>query len=338
MGDGLSRVPQWPVRDSGSAARGRHDSPRATSSSLLLRRSPADFPPRVQDAASLALRYWPGGAPGVGPEEAHAVVRAVYATELGGGAAPPAPGRLAALEAAGYLEGLLWPSWAPGGGQEHDLSVAALLGHKARDGAPAWDCVAADPSRFGALVRALQAASVDASQSPVSRALCISFWVHLFGSLESEAVRAVALPLVSLPLWHGLSPGRLELELATHPQLDKHWRHAQRKEARAAKQPGHVAARDGAGATFLPALVDQFLRELGAAGDHSDAPTLRLLERTVELMIDLLAQACGGRGGGEGDWARSRTPRLTRPAPARPARSCPPAGLCARCWTTGLLW
>ena len=54
-------------------------------------------------------------------------------------------------------------------------------------------------------------------------------------------VRGVALPMVSLPLWTHLAPGRLELELRANPQLDKHWRHLMKKEAKAAK----AAAKEG---------------------------------------------------------------------------------------------
>ena len=55
------------------------------------------------------------------------------------------------------------------------------------------------------------------------------FSIHAFQSLENESVRGQLLPLVSLPLWHSLSRGRLQLELHSHPQLAKHWRHAAKK-------------------------------------------------------------------------------------------------------------
>lgn len=53
-------------------------------------------------------------------------------------------------------------------------------------------------------------------------------------SLEDELVRAQVLRLVSLPLWHALSRGRLQLELHDQPQLAKHWKHLAKKEAKAA--------------------------------------------------------------------------------------------------------
>jgi len=52
----------------------------------------------------------------------------------------------------------------------------------------------------------------------------------LMQSLEDEMVRGQVLRLVSLPLWQGLSPGRLQLELHALPQLGKHWKHLLKKE------------------------------------------------------------------------------------------------------------
>jgi intron-binding protein aquarius len=43
-------------------------------------------------------------------------------------------------------------------------------------------------------------------------------------SLEDEMVRTQALKVVSLPLWHALSEGRLQLELHAQPALAKHWK------------------------------------------------------------------------------------------------------------------
>lgn len=59
-------------------------------------------------------------------------------------------------------------------------------------------------------------------------------------SLEDEMVRPQVLRLVSLPLWHALSSGRLQLELHAHPQLAKHWKALAKKEAKAAKAAAKV--------------------------------------------------------------------------------------------------
>jgi intron-binding protein aquarius len=50
----------------------------------------------------------------------------------------------------------------------------------------------------------------------VERTSYLVFMINLFQSLENETIRAVALPLVSLPLWHALSPGRLQAR-TPHP-------------------------------------------------------------------------------------------------------------------------
>lgn len=51
------------------------------------------------------------------------------------------------------------------------------------------------------------------------RALCVPSCITVVQSLEDEAVRAQVLRLVSLPLWHALSRGRLQLELHDQPQV-----------------------------------------------------------------------------------------------------------------------
>jgi intron-binding protein aquarius len=145
------------------------------------------------------------------------------------------------------------------------------------------------------------------------RTAYLVFMINVFQSLENELIRTVALPLVSLPLWHALSPGRLQvrlgstrrpvycadafsasqLELAQHPQLDKHWRHQQRKDAKAAKQPGYVPMAQQPAAVFLPGLVDEFLATLQAvvtSGGEVDAQRLAYCERFTEFLIDMLSQ------------------------------------------------
>ena len=47
------------------------------------------------------------------------------------------------------------------------------------------------------------------------RVTYLLFIIHAFQSLEQEAVRVQVLKLVSLPLWHALSRGRLQVSLAS---------------------------------------------------------------------------------------------------------------------------
>lgn len=94
-------------------------------------------------------------------------------------------------------------------------------------------------------------------------------------------VRDQVLRVVSLPLWHALSPGRLQLELHAHEALAKHWKAAAKKEAKAAAKRAKAAAGGGgeaAGAAphvpvtqrpevrFLPSLLEEFLSVLDKVG------------------------------------------------------------------------
>jgi hypothetical protein len=107
----------------------------------------------------------------------------------------------------------------------------------------------------------------------------VLFFTNVFSSLEDEMVRGQALRLVSLPLWHALSPGRLQLELHAQPALAKRWKALAKKDAKAAKEAAaraakgepegpegpYVPAPQRREATFVPGLVDELLGGLEAA-------------------------------------------------------------------------
>ncbi|CAI5981702.1 unnamed protein product [Closterium sp. NIES-65] len=151
----------------------------------------------------------------------------------------------------------------------------------------------------------------------------IVFIIHCFQSLENPLVRACVLPLVSLPLWHALSPARRERELHPHAHLLALWsrllkRDAKNRHARLAavaeggeKRAEAEAAerKERRGVRFLPGLILEFfsvLDEVVEKGpdyedDQSesagvlleravDHPRLLFCERFLELLIDLLSQ------------------------------------------------
>jgi hypothetical protein len=63
--------------------------------------------------------------------------------------------------------------------------------------------------------------------------------------------------------------------------LEKHWRHQQRKDAKASKQPGYIPIALQPAAVFLPGLVDEFLSALQAVVTSSgevNAPQLAYCE------------------------------------------------------------
>ncbi len=116
-------------------------------------------------------------------------------------------------------------------------------------------------------------------------------------------VRAQALRLVSLPLWHALSPGRLQLELHAHEALAKHWKAAAKKEAKAAAKK----AKAGEGAyvplaqrpdvRFLPGLLDEFLEVLDKVRQRGGCTAWGLAAR--RCMHTACAWARDGAVGGQ---------------------------------------
>uniref|UniRef100_A0A1D2ABG5 Intron-binding protein aquarius n=2 Tax=Auxenochlorella protothecoides TaxID=3075 RepID=A0A1D2ABG5_AUXPR len=247
----------------------------------------------------LANKHWSSAvlAGGEAPAFSEELVQQIYRDELGGGSdSPPSLRRVTMLELSQYLENYLWPNFPEEGATSaHVLSILAMVNEKFREGVPAWTCFRQSrPEVFPAFFRAFLALkATDGELHMHERITYLLFAINAFQSLEEEAVRKEVLRLVSLPLWHALSPGRLQLELHDHPALLKHWRHAARREARAAAAAGdaHMPVQRRPEASFLPALVDEFLSVLGGVQEEgTDRRTTLYLERFVEFLTDLLSQ------------------------------------------------
>lgn len=103
------------------------------------------------------------------------------------------------------------------------------------------------------------------------------------------------LRLVSLPVWHGLSPGRLQLELAAQPPLAKRWKALLKKEAKAAKAAAKGAAPAAEGVAAAPAELP---RAESAFVPGMLAEFLACLARVDELLA-------GDTGGASGAAASS---------------------------------
>eukprot|EP00879_Flechtneria_rotunda_P011994 GHRR01012527.1.p1 GENE.GHRR01012527.1~~GHRR01012527.1.p1 ORF type:complete len:1484 (+),score=529.45 GHRR01012527.1:151-4602(+) len=249
----------------------------------------------------LATKHWSKAALSLlnPPAFSPAVVEQIYMQELGGDRnKPPLLKRVMLLEVSQYLEGYLWPNFDPATSTNgHVMSIIIMVNEKFREGVPAWTAFQTRKDVFPAFfarVLALRSDEACASLSQHEVTAYLLFIINAFQSLENEMVRAQVLKLVSLPIWHGLSPGRLQLELAAQPALAKRWRALLKKEAKAAKvaaaaaakqQPaadtaasGAAAAADGgngkpgiqlelprAEAVFLPGMLQHFLQCLQRA-------------------------------------------------------------------------
>eukprot|EP00803_Ostreobium_quekettii_P001943 evm.model.scf_2381.2 EVM.evm.TU.scf_2381.2 scf_2381:10191-21993(-) len=276
---------------------------------------------------TLARQNWvkDGDAKGGGLEFKASVVEDIYSRELGGASGePPGLKRIMLLEVSQYLELYLWPNFDPQSATyAHVMSIILMVNEKFREGVSAWACFHEREEGFAAFFQRVLELSDLREMRRHEQIAYLMFMISSFQSLEDAMVRSQVLRLVSLPLWHGLSDGRLKLELHAHSQLAKRWHRLAKKEAKAlTAAANHVPIKERPETTFLPSLLSLFLSALESAGSllsmaalpanpaatdngsaaiqngdlesHKQAEevqkTVLLCERFVEYTIDLLSQ------------------------------------------------
>ena len=142
------------------------------------------------------------------------IVDQIYTTELNGDQdTAPKLKRVMLLEISQYLENYLWPNFdEETATYEHVMSIILMVNEKFRENVPAWHGFSqredALPGFFNR-VTTLKTGRQLRQHEKVSYLIAI----NAFQSLENSAVRARVLKLASLPLWHALSEGRLQVSL-----------------------------------------------------------------------------------------------------------------------------
>lgn len=228
--------------------------------------------------------------------------------------------RVMVLEIGQYLEKYLWPNFdAETASFEHVMSIILLVNEKFRENVPAWDCFHDREGAFQAFFQRTLTLKDQQELSLHEKVSYLLFFINCFQSFQDEMVRLEVLRLVSLELWHALSPARLKRELATHSQLKPFWKKVLKKDerlAKAAKAAGVAPQppRERVTVKFIPSLLDEFLQVLDSihpaaelqAGDQRDeaeagegalprvppvdSAAVLYCNRFVELLIDLLSQ------------------------------------------------
>lgn len=91
--------------------------------------------------------------------------------------------------------------------------MQAMVNEKFRENVPAWESFSGGSNeKFAGFFGASLALRADAAGWQThERVTYLLFMIHAFQSLEQEVVRKQVLQLVSLPLWHALSRGRLQV-------------------------------------------------------------------------------------------------------------------------------
>ena len=85
-----------------------------------------------------------------------------------------------------------------------------MLNEKFRENVPAWDGFAEYPDLIPIYFQKMFALRLDDLKMH-ERVSFLVFFIHAFQSLENDAISKQVLRLVQLPLWHSLSPGRLQV-------------------------------------------------------------------------------------------------------------------------------
>jgi intron-binding protein aquarius len=86
-----------------------------------------------------------------------------------------------------------------------------MVNEKFRENVPGWSGFTGPPEKFAAFFARVLALRARACWQTHERVTYLLFFIHAFQSLEQERVRGQVLSLVSLPLWHALSTGRLQV-------------------------------------------------------------------------------------------------------------------------------
>lgn len=100
--------------------------------------------------------------------------------------------------------------------QEHILSMVVMLNEKFRENVPAWEGFAGYSDLIPIYFQRLFALRFDDLKMH-ERVSFLVFFIHAFQSLENDAISKQVLRLVQLPLWHSLSPGRLQVWFCRPP-------------------------------------------------------------------------------------------------------------------------
>lgn len=143
------------------------------------------------------------------------IVDQIYTSELNGNQdTAPKLKRVMLLEISQYLENYLWPNFNEGTATyQHVMSIILMVNEKFRENVPAWDGFSQRADALPGFFNRVTTLKAGRQLRQHEKVSYLMFAINAFQSLENSAVRARVLKLASLPLWHALSEGRLQVRL-----------------------------------------------------------------------------------------------------------------------------
>ncbi|KAM6460193.1 RNA helicase aquarius [Liasis olivaceus] len=196
------------------------------------------------------------------------------------------------LEFSQYLENYLWVNYAPElSSKAYLMSICCMVNEKFRENVPAWETFKKKPEHFPFFFKRVLAASLTENDSEITlqeQTILLLFLDHCFNSLEVDLIRGQIQQLISLPMWMGLQPARLELELKKTPKLRKFWNLIKKNDE---KMDENTRIQTYQERKFLSQLIQKFISVLKSIpiSDTLCMDKVRYCERFIEFMIDLEA-------------------------------------------------
>jgi len=208
-------------------------------------------------------------------------------------------GQVMTLEFNSYLERYLWPHFdaEAASSPAHLLSIALLVNQKVRESVSPWEHISTRKKDFhslfecvldlwsGAIAAEKDSASTARRLSLREKIIVMQFLINCFQSLEQDFVRDCCLRLTGLQSWFHLNDLHRDKLLGASKKLQTFWKKVQKKYS----QPTTALAKHER--NFMSELLDYALALVDALGEKLlGEDEISLLERLVELMIDLLDQ------------------------------------------------
>ncbi|KAJ6667340.1 hypothetical protein lerEdw1_017318 [Lerista edwardsae] len=196
------------------------------------------------------------------------------------------------LEFSQYLENYLWLNYSPEvSSKAYLMSICCMVNEKFRENVPAWETFKRKPEHFPFFFKHVLEASLAESDGEFflqEQTILLLFLDHCFNSLEVDLIRGQAQQLISLPMWMGLQPARLELELKKTPKLQKFWNLIKKSDEKMGEKARMQAYQER---RFLSQLIQKFISVLKSipVSDSLSMNKVHYCERFIELMIDLEA-------------------------------------------------
>ncbi|XP_006274043.1 RNA helicase aquarius [Alligator mississippiensis] len=196
------------------------------------------------------------------------------------------------LEFSQYLENYLWINYSSEvSSKAYLMSICCMVNEKFRENVPAWETFKKKPEHFPYFFKCILKASLAEKESEFSlheQTVLLLFLDHCFNSLEVDLIRGQVQQLISLPMWMGLQPARLEQELKKTPKLRKFWNLIKKNDEKMDEQTRIQVYQER---RFLSQLIQKFLsvlKSIRVSGPVS-MDQVHYCERFIELTIDLEA-------------------------------------------------